>query len=185
MRLTVMAILAGAMLAITSAPASAQWHSYINRTYGFSFEAPGQMKTEKGKYAGQLAGEKETVIYHSVEDGIDYKAMVVDFTPRANEGAVLLGEATYLFQDKKKALMDTFGRVDGLYGRKLTVDQPNNGGRTLASFYFINGHLISMQATVLPENGDYGTPDLGRFVDSLAFRPERAEPGSTELQVPK
>ena len=27
-----------------------------------------------------------------------------------------------------------------------------------------------LQATVLPANGDYQTPDMGRFVDSLAFR---------------
>ena len=98
---------------------------------------------------------------------------------------MLLGEATFLFQDKKKLMMDTFGRVDGLYGRKLSVDQPNNGGRTLAAFYFINGRLISLQVTVLPANGDYGTPDMGRFVDSIAFRPDRAEQGSTELALPK
>jgi hypothetical protein len=90
-----------------------------------------------------------------------------------------------MFQDKKKLLMDTFGRVDGMYGRKLSVDQPNNGGRTLGAFYFVNGRLISLQVTVLPANGDYGTPDMGRFVDSLAFRPERVEKGATELGLPR
>jgi hypothetical protein len=185
MRFTVLAGLAGVALAVTTAPAFADWHSYINRTYGFSFEAPGEVKTEKAAYKGQLAGDKDAVVYRAIDDNIEYKVTVVDFSPRANEGAVLLGEATYQFQDKKKLIMDTFGRVDGMYGRKLSVDQPNNGGRSLAAFYFINGRLISLQVTVLPANGDYGTPDMGRFVDSLAFRPERAEQGSTELQVPK
>jgi hypothetical protein len=175
----------GAGLAMMTLPAEAAWKSYISKPLGFSFEAPGDLKTEKGTYEGALAGKKEAIIYRSVDDNIEYKAMVVDFTPRANEGAVLLGEATYLFQDKKKLLMDTFGRVDGLYGRKLSIDQPNNGGRTLAAFYFINGRLISLQVTVLPANGDYGTPDMGRFVDSIAFRPDRAEKDSTELTLPK
>jgi hypothetical protein len=185
MRFTVMAGVMGAALMVTSMPANAAWHSYINRLYGFSFEAPGELKTEKAKYTGQVSGDNNAVIYRAVDDNIEYKVTVVDFTPRAGEGAVLLGEATFQFQDKKKLIMDTFGRVDGMYGRKLSVDQPNNGGRTLGAFYFINGHLISLQATVLPANGDYGTPDMGRFVDSLAFRPDRAESGSTDLTVPE
>jgi hypothetical protein len=185
MRVTILAGLVGAGLAMMIAPANAAWKSYISKPLGFSFEAPGELKTEKGAYEGALAGKKEAVIYRAVDDNIEYKATVVDFTPRAAEGAVLLGEATFLFQDKKKLLMDTFGRVDGFYGRKLSVDQPNNGGRTLAAFYFIKGRLISLQVTVLPANGDYGTPDMGRFVDSIAFRVDRAEQGSTELALPK
>jgi hypothetical protein len=185
MRFTTLATLVGAALAILTAPAEAAWKSYISRSLGFSFEAPGDLKTEKGTYEAALAGKHEAVIYRSVDDNIEYKATIIDFTPRAGEGAVLMGEATFFFQDKKKLLMDTFGRVDGLYGRKLTVDQPNNGGRTLAAFYFINGRLISLQATVLPANGDYLTPDMGRFVDSLAFRADRAEKGSTELALPR
>jgi hypothetical protein len=185
MRFTILAGLVGAGLAMMTLPAEAAWKSYISKPLGFSFEAPGDLKTEKGAYEGALAGKKEAIIYRSVDDNIEYKAMVVDFTPRANEGAVLLGEATYLFQDKKKLLMDTFGRVDGLYGRKLSIDQPNNGGRTLAAFYFINGRLISLQVTVLPANGDYGTPDMGRFIDSVAFVEGRAEPDATELKLSK
>ncbi|HMI95760.1 MAG TPA: hypothetical protein VK479_04560 [Micropepsaceae bacterium] len=185
MRFTTLATLVGATLAILTAPAEAAWKSYISRSLGFSFEAPGDLKTQKGTYEAALAGKHDAIVYRSVDDNIEYKATVVDFTPRAGEGAVLMGEATFFFQDKKKLLMDTFGRVDGLYGRKLTVDQPNNGGRTLAAFYFINGRLISLQATVLPANGDYLTPDMGRFVDSLAFRADRAEKGSTELALPR
>ena len=185
MRFTTLTSLISAALAILTVPAEAAWHSYISRPLGFSFEAPGDLKTEKGNYDAAVAGKHDAIIYRSVDDNIEYKAIVVDFTPRAGEGAVLMGEATFLFQDKKKLLMDTFGRVDGLYGRKLTVDQPNNGGRTLAAFYFLEGRLISLQATVLPANGDYQTPDMGRFVDSLAFIAARAEAGSTELTVPK
>jgi hypothetical protein len=185
MRLTVLAGLVGAILAVTTMPASAQWKSYISRTMGFSFEAPGAVKTEKSTYEGQVAGKRDAIVYRSIDNNIEYKATVVDFKDRVGEGAVLLGEATFVFQDKKKLLMDTFGRVDGKYGRKLTVDQPNNGGRTLAGFYFLDGRLISLQATVLPANGDYQTPDMGRFVDSLAFVASRAEAGSTELTVPR
>ena len=34
-------------------------------------------------------------------------------------------------------------------------------------------------------NGDYGTPDAGRFVDSLVFLLSRTEPGAIELPLPR
>jgi hypothetical protein len=80
--------------------------------------------------------------------------------------------------------MDTFGRVDNQYGRRLTVDLPDNGGRTTGAFYFVNGRILSLQATVLPANGDYGAPEMGRFVDSITFFTVRAADDSTELPAP-
>ncbi len=80
--------------------------------------------------------------------------------------------------------MDTFGRVDRQYGRKLTIDLPNNAGRSSASFYFINGRLVTLQATVLPGNGDYDTPEMARFVDSITFFTVRAPDDAIELPVP-
>ena len=80
-----------------------------------------------------------------------------------------------MFQDGKKVLMDTFGRVDRQYGRKLTVDLPNNGGRITAAFCFVNGRIVSLQATVLPANGDYDTPEMGalRRLDHVLHGPCR------------
>ena len=102
--------------------------------------------------------------------------------------ADLLGERTYAFQNNKKVLMDTFGRVEpgkeAIYGRKITVDQPNNGGRTTAAFYFTKGKLITLEATVRPANGDYATPDAGRFIDSVTFNLTRADKSATELKLP-
>ena len=91
MRFTTLAILVAATLAILTAPAEAVWKSYISRPLGFSFEAPGDVKTEKGSYDAALAGKHDAVVYRSVDDNIEYKATVVDFTPRAGEGAVRRG----------------------------------------------------------------------------------------------
>ena len=77
--------------------------------------------------------------------------------------------------------MDTFANVDRHQGRKLTIDLPNNGGRMSAAFYFVEGRIVSLQATVLPSNGDYESSDLGRFVDSITFNPVRAAEDATEL----
>ncbi len=184
MRLTALATLVGAVLAATTAPAMAAWRGYISHPLGFAFAAPGELKVEKGTYRGAVAGAHDTLVYRFVDDNIEYKAVVIDMSDKANDAATLLGEAAYNFQQGKKVLMDTYGRVDRQYGRKLTIDLPNNAGRATAAFYFINGRIISLQATVLPANGDYDTPEMGRFVDSIAFFTVRAEDDAIELPVP-
>ena len=181
MRLKVLATLAGAALTAMTAPSQAAWKSYISHPLGFAFAAPGELKVEKGTYRGGVAGPHDTVIYRFVDDDIEYKVVVIDMSNKANDAATLLGEAEYIFQDGKKVLMDTFGRVDRQFGRKLTIDLPNNAGRATAAFYFINGRIVALQATVLPANGDYDSPELARFVDSVSFFTVRAPDDAIEL----
>ena len=147
------------------------------------------IKVRTGAMRGQVAGPHETVVYQSVDDNIEYKVTVVAaFRQAGAEGANILGEREFMFQADKKVLMDTFARVepgkDSIYGRKMTVDLPKNGGRTTAAFYFTDGKLIVLEATVLPANGDYTSPDPGRFIDSIAFVLSRTQPGATELPLP-
>jgi hypothetical protein len=188
MRSWKLALLAGLGLAITAAPAQAAWKSYISKDIGFSFMAPGEVKTESGTYRGGVAGPRQTIVYRSMEDNIEYKVTVMSFLQSQAEGASILGEREYMFQDGKKVLMDTFGRVepnkDSVYGRKIVVDQPDNKGRTTGAFYFTKGKLISLEATVTPANGDYQSPDPGRFIDSIVFVLSRTEPGAVELPPP-
>ena len=180
MRFAALATLAGALVVMTVS-AQSVWRGYISHPLGFAFAAPGELKVEKGTYRGAVAGSRETTVYKFVVDGIEYRAIVIDTSDKANDAATLLGEAEFMFQDKKKVLMDTFANVDRHLGRKLTIDLPNNGGRTSAAFYFANGRIISLQATVLPSNGDYDSPEMGRFVDSIAFNNVRAADDSIEL----
>ena len=122
-------------------------------------------------------------MFQSEEDNIQYKVMVVDFSSRANDETALLAEAATAFQTGKTVLADASLQVDDIAGRKISVDLPNGGGRSMGAFYFRKGHLIQLQVTVLPANGDYGTPDSGRFIDSLAFLPTRVNPGDVELTL--
>jgi hypothetical protein len=174
MRPLALATLMGASFAVMTAPAMADWKAYISHPLGFAFAAPGELKVEKGTYRADVAGTQDTLVYRFLDDNIEYKAVVVDTRAKENDAANLLGEAAYLFQDGKKVLMDTFGRLDRQFGRKLTIDLPNNGGRATGAFYFVNGRIAALQATVLPANGDYDTPDMARFVTSITFYSARA-----------
>jgi hypothetical protein len=189
MRRWMLAALAGAAVAMAAMPAQAAWKSYINRELGFSFMAPGEVKTSVGTFRGEVAGPRQTIVYRSVEDNVEYKVTVMSFVQAQAEGANLLGEREFMFQNRKKVLMDTFARVepgkDAVYGRKMVVDLADNKGRTTGAFYFTKGRLITLEATVLPAKGDYATPDPGRFIDSIAFVLSRTEPGAVELKTPR
>jgi hypothetical protein len=189
MRRWMLAALAGAALTIVAMPAQAAWKSYINKELGFSFMAPGEVKAAVGNFRGAYAGPRQTIVYRSVEDNIEYKVTVMTFLQAQAEGATLLGERQYMFQDGKKVLLDTFARVepgkDAVYGRKIIVDLPDNKGRATGAFFFTKGRLISLEATVLPAKGDLASPDPARFVDSLVFVLSRTEPGAVELETPK
>ena len=185
MRFSALAILVAAALALTAAPAAAQWKTYQSRELQFSFAAPGEVKVEEGTYKGERSGEHPAIIFRSTADNIEYKATVVDFNARVGEAASLLEEAVVTFMGNNRPLMDNYGRINNLYGRKATVELANNGGRSMASFYFNKGYLYIMQATVLPANGDPGTPDAARFVDSQVFNVRNMEPGAIELDLPE
>ena len=184
MRFTAVTCFVAAVLAMTAAPAQAQWKSYVSRDLQFTFIVPGEVKVEKGVYKGERTGDHPAIIFRSTADNIEYTATVIDMSaPNANP-ASLLEEAVVTFQGRNKVLMDNYGRIGGLYGRKGTVELPNNGGRSMASFYFQNGKLYRMQATILPANDDPGTPDAARFVDSEVLNLNNVEPGAIELKLP-
>jgi len=185
MRFTALAFVAAAALAMMAAPAHAQaWKTYVSRDLQFSFSAPGEVKVERGVYKADRSGDHPAVIFRSLVDGIEYKATVVDFNAQVGDAASLLEEAVVTFQGNKKALMDNYGRINNLFGRKTTIELPNNGGRSMASFYFNKGYLYQMQATVTPANGDFATPDLGRFVDSEVLLIRNTEPNAADLRWP-
>jgi len=188
MRGWMISALAGAALTMAAMPAHAAWKSYVNRELGFSFMAPGEVKASVGTFRGALAGPRQTIVYRSVENNIEYKVTVMNFVQAQAEGASILGEREYMFQDGKKVLVDTFARVepgkDSVYGRKMVVDLGDNKGRSTGAFYFTKGRLFSFEATVLTANGDFASPAPGRFVDSVAFVLSRVEPGAVELKTP-
>ena len=180
--------LAGAAFVLAAMPAQAAWKTYVNKELGFSFMAPGEVKAGIGNSRGSIAGPRQTIVYRSMEDGVEYKVTVINFPQSQAEGAAILGEREYTFADKKKVLIDKFSRVgsgkDAVYGRKIVVDLPDNKGRATGAFYFTKGRLIYLEATALPAKGDSASADADRFVESISFMLTRPDPGAVELQVP-
>ena len=210
MRFAALAFVVGVALVTAVAPAQAQWKSYVVRDFGFSFAAPGEVKAEHGTSSIGGTGVHPAVVFRSVANNIEYKVTAVDFNAQVGDGASILLEAAFRFQEGKKVLMDIYASVENseessmeataagvqfvaqnpdrqrhIYGRKITIDLPNNGGRSMAAFYFYKGNLIQVQATVLPANGDFATPDMPRFIESVAFLVRHIPRDATDLRLPE
>jgi len=174
-----------AVLAAATLPAEAAWKQYFNKEAVFSFNAPEGMKAAKTTYRSAMAGQRNATVFEVNEDNVIFRVTAVDFSGRGSDEAAIIKEASTTFTSGGKVLSDADARVDSSYGRKISVDLANNGGRTMSGIFFSKDHLIQLQVTVLPANGDYASPDLGRFVDSLAFVEARIDPGAIEMKLLK
>jgi hypothetical protein len=195
MRKLAMMLLSCGSLAAMTVSAHAEWHSYVSHELGLAFMAPGELKSSIGTSQADLAGRRQTTVFQSMDNNIEYRVTVAKFTQAQPHGGDLVGERAFMFLKNRngtdvkgqKVLMDTLGRVDPgkdvVYGRKVTVELPNNGGRRVAAFYFTKGKLYTLEATVLPGKGD-AAPEAGRFIDSISFNLSRADKNSTELKLP-
>jgi len=188
MRKWMVAALTGAALTLAALPAQAQdtWKRYVVKELGISFMAPGDVKAELGTFRGAVAGPRQTMVFKSTANNIEYKVTAMSFLQAQAEGATILGERTYMFQENKTIVTDTFAIVepgkDAVYGRKMVVDLADDKGRATGAFFFTKGKLITLEATATGSGTQSSDP--ARFVDSIAFSPARAA-GATELQPPK
>lgn len=174
-----------ATLAAAIVPADAAWKQYFNKEAVYSFNAPEGMKTSKTTYRSAMAGQRNATVFEVNEDNVVFRVTTVDFSGRGKDEEAIIKEASAAFTSSGKVLSNEEARVDSGYGRKMTVDLANDGGRAMSGVFFSKDHLIAMQVTVLPANGDYASPDLGRFVDSLAFEESRIDPGAIEMKLLK
>lgn len=81
-------------VALIASPAFADVHSYISHEAGFSFAAPGEMKTEKIAYTSASTGMRSATIFKSVDDNIEFSVTVVDFKGVAASHEDLIKEAS-------------------------------------------------------------------------------------------
>ena len=189
LRILILALIPGLGFGANAAQAQSTWQSYVSHELGFSFEAPGVIVSEIGATPrGNIVGTKEQIVFRTEGNNIEYRVGVTNFAQAQMMSETILGEALFLFQGEKPILMDTFARVgegrDMVHGRKSTVELAQ-GGQATTVFYFANGKLYQLTATLSAENGDYTSPDPGRFIDSISFDLAGANPNAIELKLPE
>jgi hypothetical protein len=171
-----------AVMVVSAVPAQAAWNYYACPSDNFASQFPGVPKMETIQYSMPRHGKALSArTYTTTVDNMVYRMLVADYSDRAGDGASILEEA--LFQHTEaddhglrngKMVGNDSARIEPVvrgatYGRRITMDMPNGGGRNLTNFYFRDGKLYEQSVTILPANGDYTSPNGSRFVESLLF----------------
>src|SRR6266550_8143022 len=179
-------------------PAQAAWHYFGCPADNFASQFPDVPKVESIQFSMERHGKALSArTYTTTVDNIVYRMLVADYSDRVADGASILEEAIFQHTEADdhglrngKMVGNDSARIEPVvrgatYGRRITMDVPNNGGRNLTTFYFRGGKLYEQSVTVLPANGDYSTPNGSRFVESLLFNLTRMneEAGGTPPNI--
>lgn len=173
MRFIGMAIAVIAMLA--SVPASAaQWEEYRYDDLGISKEWPNPPTREAGEYTTPVVGTVPSTEFQTEDDNIIFHMTVAETEDHIDRAADILGECVANAEREGTPLANMTNRVEGgadaIYGRLVSVDLANNGGRKQTACLFnATGRLYIISATVLPEHGQPNSSTVIRFTNSLSF----------------
>jgi hypothetical protein len=161
--------LAVACLAVTAAPASAAWKEYKYADLGVAKEFPADPKVTDGEYKTQAAGTAPAKIFTVEQDNAIYRMTVADLRGKADQGASIMGECTFLAEDAGNPVQNMTARINRVYGRLQSTDLPD-GSRAMTECLFTAGRLYKIEAIILPTNDDFPTsPQAIRFVNSVDF----------------
>jgi hypothetical protein len=177
-----------AAMVVSAVPAQAAWQYYACPSDNFASQFPGVPKMDSIQYSMPRHGKAMSArTYTTTVDGMVYRMLVADYTDRAGDGASILEEAIFQHTEADdhglrngKMLGNDSARIEPVvrgatYGRRITMDMPNGGGRNLTNFYFRDGKLYEQSVTILPASGDYSSPNGSRFVESLLFNLTRMD----------
>jgi hypothetical protein len=187
-----------AALLISAVPAQAAWQYYACPSDNFASQFPDVPKLENGRFSMPRHGLALSAhTYTTTVDNMVYRMVVADYSDRAADGASIMEEAIFQHTEADdhgaqngKVVGNDTTRIEpvgrgAVYGRRITMDLPNNAGRNLTTFYFHDGKLYEQSVVILPANGDYGSPNGSRFVESLMFNLTRMseEAGGTPPNI--
>jgi hypothetical protein len=173
MRLLAVAFAAAAML--VSLPASAaQWEEVIYEDLGIAKEWPNPPTREAGEYNSAIIGTVPSTEFATEDDNIAFHMTVAETQDHVDRAASILGECVANAERLGTPLANMTNRVEGgadaIYGRLVSVDLANNGGRRQTACLFnATGRLYIVSATVLPEHGQPNSSMVIRFTNSLSF----------------
>jgi hypothetical protein len=169
MRLIGLAMAAAVVMA--TVPAHAEWKSYKFPGLGFGIDFPAQPAKSEGLYRGRIAGRNPSTIVQAKVGEVTYRATIVDFTKRLEDGPTLIGEDEFLLTQDGDVITDTSARAEagprGQYGRRI-VTMLKDGTKRLSEVFLAKGRLYQLD-TLISAKGDQGDPDAARFQDSLIF----------------
>jgi hypothetical protein len=154
-------------LMLIGSPAEAQaWREY--RYAGFAVQFPAEPTIESGTYATAAGTTVDARIYSAQEDGALYRVTVANVSRGRRGEADVVSEAIGLLIENGEVIVDLPHRVNGIFGRQLSI-AGHDGSRTAVAVFYRNRRLYLVEGTILPTHDDPMSSAGMRFQQSLRF----------------
>ena len=139
---------------------------------------PGEPTRTTIEYATPVIGtaSAEQLVYE--EDNIIFRMTVVMLPDSGDVGASIFGECVAMAEAEGTPVANMTARVEpgarAVYGRLVSVNLADDGGRAQTACFFTKGKLYKIEAIILPEHGQPNSSMAIRFTNSLSFNIDRA-----------
>jgi hypothetical protein len=179
MRFSEIFIVAAVVAASTIPAAAAEWREYRYEADDLAMlkEWPGEPVRETIEYTTPVVGTASAAELSYEEDNIVYRMTVVMLPGMTDRGASILGECEAMAEAEGTPLANMTARVEpgssATYGRLISVNLANNGGRAQTACFFTKERLYKIEAIILPEHGQPNSSQAIRFTNSLSFNIDR------------
>jgi hypothetical protein len=150
-------------LAISRAAHAQEWQTYTYPNPGFAIQFPGVPDVQTSKFKNAVGVTLPVTQYVVRQDRVQYTLSVVNYSSTNADALRIIGDAARSFSAKGKVNSDTGARVNGSWGRQLTVTD-KDGSRSDIAIFFVDNHLYTAVGQALPP-----TTDTARFQQSLQF----------------
>jgi len=177
-----LAVLVSGAAAIPAHAAQAEWQEYVFEEFSVAKEFPLPPTRTQSVYAApegsrdtpRIAGENRALTRFEVEhDHIIYRMDVVDISDDIPNSANIFSECLYLAAQAGEEVSNVHLGVGGtdseVFGRMGAVELSEGRGYLLTACFYDHGNLFRVEAHILPENGNWGSPLAYRYMAAIRF----------------
>jgi hypothetical protein len=154
---------------VMCSPVKAQsWQDFTYPDFGFALAFPGEPKVEDSNYTSIDGVSVPARVYSLVQDNIEYKMTVADFSHQTMKEDDVISQAIKTLGQAGEIKVDIPHRISRVFGRQLSIANTDGGHSSIAVFYY-QKRLYQITGTVLPSHPDPSSGEAIRFQQSLQF----------------
>ncbi len=145
-----------------------EWRLYNYRDPDFSIQFPAAPAMQTGTVKNTTGVSLPMTRYVVRQDGILYSVSIVNYSSTNDDALTTIIATQRSLGTSGKVSAVSGARVNRNFGRELSIIG-NDGSRSAVAIFFVDRHLYTVVAQVLPPKVDDRSGDAIRFQRSLQF----------------
>jgi hypothetical protein len=174
-------ILISALLVFTSPVVAQTWQEYSYPDYSFRVTFPAEPQIEATTYRVTDDRELEAVVHFVRGDNAEFKVTVAELANAGLEPTAAIDYAIRTLFKGGEVKVNLPHHIMSVFGRQLSIVE-RDGSRVAVALFAYHGRLYQIEGKSLAAGND-ATADAIRFVQSLIFAGDGADPSAEETRA--